>query len=246
MSKKSAKDEETDLEPSSYVPVSVSSGSTFYSVLDADIDDLNESFDELLLDSDAGVPDGVDGDDMAPAVVPNNDDNDGEAENTCKDDAQKQTDGPLASLLELIQRDQVSFWQYNGTKRHRFGIKLFKPCFRAGYNQNVKVYAGKDPKRTTSVASSAVLELMDGFLIQEHYLCTDNWYINSPLAQSLLKKTDMNFNKISISSSRTRKRKLVFDTNAKAKDRRFCSDCYSSISGTAQSTFEQIDCAELG
>ncbi|KAK6727768.1 hypothetical protein RB195_005448 [Necator americanus] len=41
------------------------------SVLDADIDDLNESFDELLLDSDAGVPDGVDGDDMAPAVVPN-------------------------------------------------------------------------------------------------------------------------------------------------------------------------------
>ncbi|CAJ0588726.1 unnamed protein product [Cylicocyclus nassatus] len=89
-------------------------------------------------------------------------------------------------------RGRVSFWQYNGTKRHRFGIKLFKLCSRAGYTQKIKVYAGKDPKRKTSVAESVVLELMDGFLMQGRCLCTDNWYTSLQLAHSLLKmKTDM-------------------------------------------------------
>ncbi|KAK5969766.1 PiggyBac transposable element-derived protein 4, partial [Trichostrongylus colubriformis] len=89
-------------------------------------------------------------------------------------------------------RGRVSFWQYNGGKRHRFGIKLFKLCSRAGYTQKVKVYAGRDPKRTASVAEAVVLELMDGFLMQGRCLCTDNWYTSLPLAHTLLrKKTDM-------------------------------------------------------
>ncbi|VDO77222.1 unnamed protein product [Heligmosomoides polygyrus] len=63
-------------------------------------------------------------------------------------------------------RGRVSFLQYNGTKRHRFGIKLFKLCSRAGHTQKVKIYAGKDPKQKTSLAEAVVLELMDGFLMQ--------------------------------------------------------------------------------
>ncbi|KAK6046117.1 hypothetical protein COOONC_16378, partial [Cooperia oncophora] len=67
----------------------------------ADIDELNETFDELLLDSDAEVPDGVDADDMTPAVVPDTeadesdsdvsdyDSNDEEEENTWRNDAQE-------------------------------------------------------------------------------------------------------------------------------------------------------------
>ncbi|KAK5965020.1 PiggyBac transposable element-derived protein 4 [Trichostrongylus colubriformis] len=39
-------------------------------------------------------------------------------------------------------RGRVSFWQYDGSKRHRFGIKLFKLCSKSGYTQKVKVYAG--------------------------------------------------------------------------------------------------------
>ncbi|VDP15007.1 unnamed protein product [Heligmosomoides polygyrus] len=73
-------------------------------------------------------------------------------------------------------RGRVSFWQYNGTKRRRFGIKLFKLCSRAGYTQKVKVYAGKDPKRKTSLAGAVMLELMDSFLMQGRCLCTHNWY----------------------------------------------------------------------
>ncbi|CAJ0601710.1 unnamed protein product [Cylicocyclus nassatus] len=63
-----------------------------------DIDELNESFDDLLLDSDAETPDGADGDNMSPAVVPDTDesdsdisedDNDEDAENTWIDGAEK-------------------------------------------------------------------------------------------------------------------------------------------------------------
>uniref|UniRef100_A0A7I4Z224 DDE_Tnp_1_7 domain-containing protein n=1 Tax=Haemonchus contortus TaxID=6289 RepID=A0A7I4Z224_HAECO len=89
-------------------------------------------------------------------------------------------------------RGRASFWQYSGAKRHRFGIKLFKLCSRAGYTLKVKVYAGKDPKRTRTVAESVVMELMDGFLKQGRCLCTDNWYTSSPLAHRLLKRrTDL-------------------------------------------------------
>ncbi|KAK5976278.1 PiggyBac transposable element-derived protein 4 [Trichostrongylus colubriformis] len=61
-------------------------------------------------------------------------------------------------------RRRVSLWQYNGSKRHRFGIKLFELCLESGYTQKVKVYAGKDPRRTRSVAEAVVMELIEGFL----------------------------------------------------------------------------------
>ncbi|KAK6040044.1 hypothetical protein COOONC_22451, partial [Cooperia oncophora] len=69
------------------------------SALNTDIDEINQSFDELLLDSDAEATSSMEGDDMAPAVVPDSDsdeldsevsdDDEEEAENTWEDEAQK-------------------------------------------------------------------------------------------------------------------------------------------------------------
>nr|CDJ91665.1 piggyBac transposable element-derived protein [Haemonchus contortus] len=100
----------------------------------------DESFDNWLRDSDDDAAGDLDGDDMAPAVVRDTDDSDTEISDDDYDD------GAETIWINDAQRGRVSFWQYNGTKRHRFGNKLFKLCSRAGYTQKVKVYAGKDSK----------------------------------------------------------------------------------------------------
>ncbi|KAK5981374.1 hypothetical protein GCK32_004169 [Trichostrongylus colubriformis] len=84
---------------------------------------------------------------------------------------------------------RVSIWQYDGSKRHRFGIKLFKLRLKSGYMQKVKVNAGKDPKKKRSVAEVVVIDLMKGFLRQGRCFC---WYTSLQLAHRLLKKrTDL-------------------------------------------------------
>jgi hypothetical protein len=83
-------------------------------------------------------------------------------------------------------RGRIVFRQFNKSKRHKYGIKLFKLCSKAGYTQKVKVYAGRDVTRVGGVAEAVVLELMEGYLDQGRDLCTDNWYTSLPLANSLL------------------------------------------------------------
>ncbi|VDO77224.1 unnamed protein product [Heligmosomoides polygyrus] len=69
------------------------------SILDDNVDELYESLDDLLLDSDLKAPDSMECDDIAPALAPDiilasdqsdsDLSDDGEAENTWMDDAQK-------------------------------------------------------------------------------------------------------------------------------------------------------------
>lgn len=85
-------------------------------------------------------------------------------------------------------RGRVIFRQYLPSKKHRYGIKLFKLCCKGGYTWRTKIYAGKQPSRDAPVADTVVLELMEGLLNKGRQLCVDNWYSSIGLAKKLLKK----------------------------------------------------------
>nr|CDJ86081.1 unnamed protein product [Haemonchus contortus] len=59
------------------------------SVTDIEMECFNKSFDNWLLDSDDEAADGSDGDDMAPAVVPDTDDSDTEISDDDYDEGAK-------------------------------------------------------------------------------------------------------------------------------------------------------------
>lgn len=40
-------------------------------------------------------------------------------------------------------RGRVVFRQYIKQKRHKYGVKLFKLCFKPGYTYNFEIYCGK-------------------------------------------------------------------------------------------------------
>ncbi|VDL83170.1 unnamed protein product, partial [Nippostrongylus brasiliensis] len=85
-------------------------------------------------------------------------------------------------------RGRIIFRQYIPSKRHKYGIKLFKLCSHGGYTSKVNVYAGKDKARCGTVADSVIMELMEDYLDQGRHLCTDNWYTSIPLARTLIKR----------------------------------------------------------
>ena len=82
-----------------------------------------------------------------------------------------------------------------------------------GYTYNVKVYAGKEDRQYEDVATSVVMQLMDGYLDAGRTLCTDNFYTSVPLARELLKrKTHL------VGTVRTNRKMLPADvTGAKLK-----------------------------
>uniref|UniRef100_A0A0N4WU61 DDE_Tnp_1_7 domain-containing protein n=1 Tax=Haemonchus placei TaxID=6290 RepID=A0A0N4WU61_HAEPC len=89
-------------------------------------------------------------------------------------------------------KGRIVFKQFNKSKSHKYGVKLFRLCFKGAYTLKVKVYAGKDSIRTGSVADAVVMELMKGYLDQGRDLCTDSWYTSLSLANSLLaRKTNL-------------------------------------------------------
>jgi hypothetical protein len=45
-------------------------------------------------------------------------------------------------------KEKVIFRQYIPKKHKRFGINIYKLCDAAGYTYDMKVYLGKDKKRT--------------------------------------------------------------------------------------------------
>ena len=51
-------------------------------------------------------------------------------------------------------RGRIVFKQYVPSKRHKYGIKLFKLCSHGGYTSKLKVYAGKGKSRNGTVADS--------------------------------------------------------------------------------------------
>lgn len=83
-------------------------------------------------------------------------------------------------------RGRVNIRQYIPSKRHRYGIKLFKLCLKGGYTWNMKVYAGKQPRpQSQSISTMTVMELMRPLLGKGYTLYTDNFYTSVQLAQQL-------------------------------------------------------------
>lgn len=83
-------------------------------------------------------------------------------------------------------RGRVIFRQYNKSKQHKYGIKLFKLCSNPGYTVKVQVYAGKNYDNVNTTPTNVVFALCEGYLNKGHTVCTDNWYTSLDLAQKLL------------------------------------------------------------
>lgn len=83
-------------------------------------------------------------------------------------------------------RGRVHFRQYIQTKKHRYGIKIFKLCLKGGYTWRLKIYAGKQYiPRGESASALTVMELIQPLLNAGRTLFTDNYYTSVQLAHSL-------------------------------------------------------------
>lgn len=73
-------------------------------------------------------------------------------------------------------RGRLSFHQYNKSKRHKYGIKLFKVCTNPGYTIKVQIYSGKNFDTVSNTPTKVVLSLCEELLNKGHTIATDNWY----------------------------------------------------------------------
>lgn len=83
-------------------------------------------------------------------------------------------------------RGRIIFRQYNKSKRHKYGMKLFKLCTLPGYTCKLQLYAGKNHELINTNPTNVVMGLCDGLLKLGHTVSTDNWYTNLALANLLL------------------------------------------------------------
>ncbi|XP_066258797.1 piggyBac transposable element-derived protein 4-like [Euwallacea similis] len=85
-------------------------------------------------------------------------------------------------------RGRLSFRQYIPSKRHRYGIKLYKLCTDKGYTWNMSIYVGKDntEDRTQSASQNVTMKLIEELLNEGRTLFVDNFYTSMPLAYQLL------------------------------------------------------------
>lgn len=85
-------------------------------------------------------------------------------------------------------RGRLKFRQYLPGKAHKYGIKLFKLCDPVGYTYKIRVYAGKEEAKATSLSTNVVLELSYDYLSAGRTIYTDNFYTSLELAKLLLEK----------------------------------------------------------
>lgn len=84
-------------------------------------------------------------------------------------------------------RGRLAFRQYNKSKRHKYGIKLFKVCTNPGYTIKMQIYCGKNFDTVNNSPTKIVLSLCNELLNKGHTIATDNWYTSLELAYELLK-----------------------------------------------------------
>ncbi|KAJ8936250.1 hypothetical protein NQ314_012437 [Rhamnusium bicolor] len=83
-------------------------------------------------------------------------------------------------------RRRLIFRQYNPSKAHKYGIKVYKLCSTKGFVWNLTVYMGKNIKLPgLDHPGSVVISLMEKLLGSNRLLITDNYYTSIPLAQYL-------------------------------------------------------------
>lgn len=85
-------------------------------------------------------------------------------------------------------RGRISFRQYIKSKRHRYGLKIFKLCTSFGYTYSIQIYTGKQFWTQGSVPTHVVMTLAQPLFNKGHTVCTDNWYTSLDLANKLLAK----------------------------------------------------------
>ncbi|KAH9645922.1 hypothetical protein HF086_011384 [Spodoptera exigua] len=85
-------------------------------------------------------------------------------------------------------RGRIIFRQYNKSKRHKYGMKLFKLCTLPGYTCKLELYAGKNNEVVNTTPTRVVMSLCEHILGCGHTLATDNWYTSLELANELLDK----------------------------------------------------------
>ncbi|KAJ8939812.1 hypothetical protein NQ314_010973 [Rhamnusium bicolor] len=83
-------------------------------------------------------------------------------------------------------RGRLVFRQYNPSKAHKYGIKVYKLYSTKGFVWNLTVYTGKNIKLPgLDHSGSVVISLMEKLLGSNRLLITDNYYTSIPLAQYL-------------------------------------------------------------
>lgn len=85
-------------------------------------------------------------------------------------------------------RGRIIFRQYNKSKRHKYGMKLFKLCTVPGYTCKLNLYSGKNIDAINTAPTNVVMALCENIFDKGHTLATDNWYTSLQLAYRLLEK----------------------------------------------------------
>ncbi|CAH2209962.1 jg3638, partial [Pararge aegeria aegeria] len=90
-------------------------------------------------------------------------------------------------------RGRISFRQYNPSKAHKYGLKIYKLCTEEGFVWNYVIYIGRDPEiADLDKPGSVVVQLCDGLLDTGRVVVCDNFYNSVGLAKYLLqRKTDL-------------------------------------------------------
>ncbi|CAH2093601.1 unnamed protein product [Euphydryas editha] len=90
-------------------------------------------------------------------------------------------------------RGRISFRQYNPSKAHKYGLKIYKLCTEEGFIWNYVIYIGSDPEiADLDKPGSVVVQLCDGLLDAGRVVVCDNFYNSVGLAKYLLqRKTDL-------------------------------------------------------
>lgn len=97
--------------------------------------------------------------------------------------------GPRVVIDETMIpfRGRIFFRQYIPSKRHKYGLKIFRLCYTNGYTWNFEIYCGKnDTYQHLGKTDSVTVRLMFPLLDMRMTLYTDNFYMSLPLAEYLL------------------------------------------------------------
>lgn len=83
-------------------------------------------------------------------------------------------------------RGRISFRQYNPSKAHKYGLKIYKLCTEEGFVWNYDIYIGRDPEIAgLNEPGSVVVQLCDGLLDAGRIIVCDNYYNTVGLAKYL-------------------------------------------------------------
>ena len=97
--------------------------------------------------------------------------------------------GPMCLDEQMCpHKGKLSFKQYNKSKRHSYGLKLFLLTDRARLPHKIEVYSGKKQGKSTST-KDLVYDLVSEY--ENQHLFIDNWFTSVALAEELLQKKNI-------------------------------------------------------